>query len=285
MKCALSLRGQDVRDTLTSVVRAPVVFTPSMFGVNGTILGVCTLVRVLPLLRPRHSERVGGVGGAVSGCWQRLPFLPLRRAPRRGVGTGPSPSAVPAPRAPRRGSTTGQHPPSQGARAPAIRCWRRPCPALSTWARGCGCCLQVSPVRLEEQRVSRLPLAAPASKRGTLPFCLQESGGDTSSQHVSLPSPRACSLAEPVGSEWVGGLLSPGEGGGQGGLSEHRTLFQAAAPQVVLGSRRGSGPRPHVTFNDVLPLSLKSVCSAFPRTTDALASSALSALMTGSLIL
>lgn len=62
-----------------------------------------------------------------------------------------------------------------------------------------------------------------------------------------------------------------------------KVSFRQLLPGLCWGFAGGSGSGPHVTFNDVLPLSLKSMCSAFPQTTDALALSALSALMIGSL--
>lgn len=93
-----------------------------------------------------------GPGAMVLGCWKCLPCLSLRRVPQCGVRMGPSPSAAPAHRAPRQGTLMAQRSPSQGARAPAIRYWRRPCPALSTLARVCGCCLQVSPLTPGKQR-------------------------------------------------------------------------------------------------------------------------------------
>lgn len=107
----------------------------------------------------------------------------------------------------------GWHSARQGAWAPAIRCWRRLCPALSTSARGCGCCLQVSPALLEK------PRASPPSPRRRC-FCTwntallpEESGGDES----SLPPPHACSLGGSVASP---SLKQPSERAGGGAAVE-----------------------------------------------------------------
>lgn len=87
----------------------------------------------------------------VSDCRKHLRYFSPRRVLRCGLRTEPSPSAVPAHRAPRRGSMTAQDSLSRPAWALTTHCWCRLCPVLTTWARVCGCCHQVSPPPLEKQ--------------------------------------------------------------------------------------------------------------------------------------